>query len=184
MFRCRRPPTSRRPPPARFVVTGPYREVRSGRAGRRDVGGAAGRCDERLQLLEVARERRARRLLLITDTSDGARCVPAASSADQLADQVRFVFEPKTVGTYDVFVALVPHDVRSATIGMVGGTLAPLADVQSPLVFVGSPQPPVAYLKLVTADGSVECGRGAISTVDDLRDATLTVHVIGSPWSC
>jgi hypothetical protein len=168
--------------PARFVVTGPYAEVRSGRSG--GVAWAVLRAPATNGYSCWKWRATPPLAALMTDTPDGARCVPAVSPADALADQIRFVYEPKTSGGYDAFVALVPPVVRGATIGTVGGTLTPLTDLGSPLVFVGSPQPPAAYLKLVTAHGSVECGRGAVSSVGDLRDELLTPHTVGSPWSC
>ena len=121
---------------------------------------------------------------LITDTRDGVRCVPATVPSDGLADQVQFVFEPQRVETYDAVVVLLPRGVRSVVVGRVGGALTTVTDVRSPFVFVGSAEPSPAYLKIVTASGSVECGRGAISSVGDLDDSVLTQHVVGSPWAC
>jgi hypothetical protein len=77
-----------------------------------------------------------------------------------------------------------PPGVKALTLGFVGGKTQP-ATVVSPFVYVAPPTPTLGYMGVTLASGvHLDCGAGAIGSVQDLTDDTLTARALNAPWAC
>jgi hypothetical protein len=121
---------------------------------------------------------------LLQNRPDGAHCLaPPAADADP-ESTVQFVVNTTANGRYAVLAVTLPAGVKSLTLGFVGGTVRAVP-VASPFVWVSPVSPTMGYLGVVLANGTrLACGAGAIGSVADLRDSTLTARAGGAPWLC
>ena len=123
---------------------------------------------------------------VLQDRSDGAHCLaPPAANADP-ETTVQFVVDANGAGPYDVLGVVLPSGVKALNLGFAGGTTrAEAVPPNGPLVVVGPTRPVPAYLMVTLADGTIlDCGAGAVGSVADLSDSTLTAGAAAAPWAC
>jgi hypothetical protein len=121
---------------------------------------------------------------VITNRPDGARCIAPPAAGDAPEDTVQFPVDGKDSGSYDALAVSLPAGAKALTLGFVGGKTQP--ETPTPLfVWVGPSSPTPAYFGVTLADGTkIDCGAGAVSSVSDLTDDTLTARAAGAPWAC
>jgi hypothetical protein len=112
------------------------------------------------------------------------QCAPPPDPRAPPTDQVEFLVDGNGAGSYDALALTLPAGTRAVELGFVGGRKQ-TEPVANPFVWVGPTTPAVAFVHLTLSDGAVvECGAGAVSGFDDLRNPTLTAASATAPWNC
>ena len=117
---------------------------------------------------------------------EAGRCFRPVDPDATPDDQTQFLVYGNGKGSYDALAVVLPRSAKKLVLGFVGGKTQPVpVPVGTPLVWVGPPSPFKAYLGITLANGSlVDCGAGAVTTVDDLTNPTLTGPAETAAWAC
>lgn len=179
------PPPSTSTPDYRAVrPTAPYREVAAGRNGSLAwrllrAPGTEGTTCWRITT-STGRPR-----TVAPNGPQQARCLPPTPADAEIVDVPTFV-QANDKGSKVKFVAVrVPKGTAAAKVGLAGGRI-----VSTPvrggryIVYVGTGRPPVWTGFRLPGNPPLECGAGALSTRDELRDPVITGNAEGGAWFC
>lgn len=178
-------PTATTAPDYRAVTpTGPYRAVATGRSGsiRWRLLRAPGTLGTTCWRITTSTGRPR------TVTPNGpqqARCLPPTPADAEIVDVPTFVQANDRASKVKFVAVQVPRGTTRARVGLIGGKVlsTPVRGGRY-IVYVGTGRPPVWTSFRIPGNPTLECGSGALSTRDELRDPVISGNAEGAAWFC
>ncbi|MGZ6909641.1 MAG: hypothetical protein ACXVJ7_18385 [Acidimicrobiia bacterium] len=116
----------------------------------------------------------------------GGVCVPPVAATGDPSDRFEIALDATDATPYELLGIAVPAGTTGAA-RLEDGTTRPLAAAADLLVDVGPARPATVLVTLkLTGGGALTCGPGAISSPDDIADATVpgAPDIRSQPWNC